>query len=106
MSKSIEDPLFYSTKDLTKYWGRFIDDVFGMFNGNMKQAEWYFDKLNNLHPGQVHFKWDWSREGGIFLNVEIFINRETQKFETKYYVKPSNKRLFLHYKSNHPQHVF
>ena len=72
----------------------------------MKQAEWDFNKLNNLYPGQFHFKWDWSREGGIFLNVEIFINRETQKFETKYYVKPSNKRLFLHYKSNHPQHVF
>jgi hypothetical protein len=36
-----------------------------MFNGNMTQAERYFDKLNNLDPGQVHFKWDWSREGGI-----------------------------------------
>jgi hypothetical protein len=53
MSKSIEDPLFYSTKDLTKYWGDFIDDVFGMFNGNMKQAELYFDKLNNLHQGHL-----------------------------------------------------
>ena len=42
----------------------------------------------------------------IFLNVEVFINRETGKFETKYYVKPSNKRLYLHFRSNHPQHVF
>ena len=25
MSKPIEDPLFLSTNDLTKYWGRFID---------------------------------------------------------------------------------
>ena len=28
------------------------------------------------------------------------------KIETKYYVKPSNKRLYLHYKSCHPQHTF
>ena len=31
---------------------------------------------------------------------------ETKKFETKYYVKPSNKRLFLHFRSNHPEHTF
>ena len=26
--------------------------------------------------------------------------------ETKYYVKPSNQRLYLHYRSCHPQHTF
>ena len=72
----------------------------------MEQANWYFEKLNSLYPGQVQFTWDWSREGAIFLNVEVFINRETGRFETKYYVKPSNKRLYLHFRSNHPQHVF
>ena len=77
-----------------------------MFRGNYEQSEWYFQKLNSLYPGQVHFKWEYSREGGIFLNVEFFLNRETKKFETKYYVRPSNKRLFLHFRSNHPEHTF
>ena len=26
--------------------------------------------------------------------------------ETKYYVNPTNQRLFLNYRSNHPSHVF
>ena len=71
-----------------------------------KFLERYFDKLNSLFPGEVHFKWEFSREGAIFLNVELFINRETKKFETKLYVKPSNNRLFLHFCSNHPEHTF
>ena len=37
---------------------------------------------------------------------ELFINREKNIIETKYYVKPSNQRLYLHYKSCHPQHTF
>ena len=106
MSKPIDDEIFNSVKDLTDYWGRFIDDVFDLFRGNYTQAKWYFDKLNSLYPGLVKFTWDYSREGAIFLNVELFINRETKKFETKYYVKPSNKRLFLHFRSNHPEHTF
>ena len=42
----------------------------------------------------------------IFLNIELFINREKNIIETKYYVKPTNQRLFLNYRSNHPTHVF
>ena len=80
--------------------------MFDLFSGNYTQAKWYFDKLNSLYPGLVTFTWDYSREGAIFLNVQFYINRETKTIETKYYVKPSNKRLYLHYRSCHPQHTF
>ena len=106
MSKPVSDKAFYSVRDLTAFWGRFIDDVFNLFTGNYEQAEWYFNKLNDIFPGQVNFTWEHSYEGGIFLNVELFFNRETKKIETMYYVKPSNKRLYLHYRSCHPQHTF
>ena len=42
----------------------------------------------------------------VFLNIEIFINRQKKVIETKYYVKPTNQRLFLNCRSNHPEHVF
>ena len=33
--------------------------------------------------------------------------KQKQKIiEKKYYVKPTNQRLFLNYRSNHPSHVF
>ena len=106
MSKPVNDKIFSSVSDLTDYWGRFIDDVFDLFRVNYSQAKWYFDKLNSLNPGKVKFTWEYSREGAIFLNVQLFINRETKSIETKYYVKPSNQRLYLHYRSCHPQHTF
>ena len=106
MSRPADDSIFWGVKDLTLYWGRFIDDVLNFFQGCEKQAEWYFEKLNALYPGQVHFKWECSSSKGIFLNIEIFKNEKLKIFETKYYVKPSKKRLLLHYRSNHPQHTF
>ena len=63
------------------------------------------NKLNGLFPG-LSKVWEHSREGGIFFNVELFINRENNIIKTNYYVKPSNQRLYLHYKSCHPQHTF
>ena len=38
--------------------------------------------------------------------VQMFIVTENRIIETKYYVKPTNQILFLHFKSNHPPHVF
>ena len=106
LSKPKQDPVFWSVKDLTAFWGRFIDDVFSLFRGNREQAEWYFQKLSSLYPGQVNFTWEFSETGAISLNVEVFLNKEKEIFETKYYFKPSNKRLFLNYRSNHPNHTF
>ena len=62
--------------------------------------------LNNLYPGRIKVTWEYSAKSVIFLNIEVFINRERKIIETKYYVKPTNQRLFLNYRSNHPQHVF
>ena len=106
LSKPIDDPVFYSVQDLTRFWGRFIDDVLTLFGGNYDQAKWYFSKLNDLFPGQVNFSWEFSRDGGIFLNIQMFIDRDNRRIETKYFVKPTNQRLYLHFKSNHPPHVF
>merc|ERR1712030_311553 len=68
-------------------------------------GEWYFKKLNDLYP-DVQFKWEFSENSAIFLDIEIILNRESKKLETRIYVKPSNNQLFLSYRSNHPPHVF
>ena len=62
--------------------------------------------MNNLYPGKIKVTWEFSELSVVFLNMEVFINREKKSIETKYYVKPTNQRLFLNYRSNHPQHVF
>ena len=104
-SRPSDDPVFYSITDMTEDWSRFIDDVKVLFRGDKNMADWYFKKLNNMYP-DVQFKWEFSTESAIFLDVEIMFDRESKRLETKIYVKPSNKQLFLNYRSNHPQHVF
>ena len=94
-------------EDWARFIDRFIDDVLVLFNGDKHKAEWFFEeKLNSIYPGDVHFKWEYSEDSIIFLDLEIILNRETKKIDTKIYVKPSNKQLFLNYRSNHPRHVF
>ena len=80
--------------------------MFNLFRGDYKQADGYFIKLNDIFHDQLNFKWEQSFEGGIFLNVKLIIKREAQEIETMYYVKPSNMRIYLHYRSCHPQHTF
>ena len=92
--------------DLWAQYGRYIDDILGLFNGNREQCEWAFQQFNSLYPGHLVLTWEWSEEKAIFLNIELQIDRAKKIIETKYYVKPSNQRLFLNYRSNHPEHVF
>ena len=92
--------------ELWKEYGRYIDDILGLFKGNREQCEWAFQQFNSLYPGHLVLTWEWSEEKAIFLNIELRIDRVKKVIETKYYVKPSNQRLFLNYRSNHPEHVF
>ena len=87
-------------------WWRYIDDVFSITEGNKEDIDRALSLFNSLYPGQVTLTWEWSDKSMIFLNVELFINREKRILETKYYVKPSNQQLFLNYRSNHPDHIF
>ena len=92
--------------ELWKEYGRYKDDILGLFKGNREQCEWAFQQFNSLYPGHLVLTWEWSEEKAIFLNIELRIDRVKKVIETKYYVKPSNQRLFLNYRSNHPEHVF
>ena len=92
--------------ELWKQYGRYIDDILGLFKGNREQCEWAFGQFNSLYPGHLVLTWEWSEEKAIFLNIELIIDRVRKIIETKYYVKPSNQRLFLNFRSNHPEHVF
>ena len=74
---------------------------------NIKQYNiWALSEFNKLYPGELILTWAWSDSKLVFLNIELIINRDKNIIETKYYIKPTNQRLFLNFRSNHPQHVF
>jgi hypothetical protein len=77
-----------------------------LFNGNEAQAVWLINIFNQICPGQVKFTFEFSECSTIFLNLKLILNRDTDRIDIDYYVKPTNKQLFLHFRSCHPKHVF
>jgi hypothetical protein len=104
LSKEKNDPLFWSVRDLLDFFKRYIDDVLSLFRGN--QAKWFINIMNSICPGVVEFTFEFSENSIIFLNTRLILNRDEKQIDVDYHVKPTNKQLFLHYRSCHPEHVF
>ena len=100
-----EKTVFSSNQDLLekiKLWKRFIDDVLMLFRGSKEECEQLVEWLNSLMPGVVKFKYEYSFSRIVFLDLEISI--KNGKLETSLHTKPTNKQLYLDFKSNHPEH--
>ena len=85
LSKPIDDPV----QDLSRFWGRFSNNVCNLY----LLVTWFYSKLNELFPGQVKCVWEFRKDLGMFLNVQMFIDRENRRIETKYFVKPQTKAI-------------
>ena len=83
-------------------WKRFIDDVLMLFKGSENQCKQFVNWMNSLIPGVIKFKYEFSFEKVVFLDLEIFI--EDNQLKTNLFVKPSNKQIYLDFDSNHPEH--
>ena len=105
MRRPMDDPLFWSVKDIIAKWMRYIDDVLSLVNGDRTKAEFVTNKLNSLYPGKLVFTCEFSEITVTFLNLKLIFNREQKIIETDHYVKPTNARTYLHYSSNHPEHI-
>ena len=58
--------------------------------------------LNNLLPGVIKLKCNFSHSNLEFLDLRIMIING--RLETEIFVKPTNLQIFLDYTSNHPTH--
>ena len=81
------------------FWKRFIDDVLMLFKGSESECKDLVTWLNSLLPGVIKFKYEFLYSKIKFLDLEISIHEGLLK--TNLFVKPSNKQLFLDFKSNH-----
>ena len=102
---NFEKIVFSSNQDLLRkviLWKRFIDDVLMLFRGSEMDCKNLVEWLNNLMPGVIKFKYEFSYAKIVFLDLEIFL--EDGFLKTNLHIKPSNKQLYLDYNSNHPTH--
>lgn len=81
---------------------RYIDDIFGLFNGSEQSLTEWVTYLNNSHHS-IKFTMEKSETEIPFLDTLVYIQNEIIK--TKLYIKPTDKKQYLHYNSEHVQHI-
>ena len=91
-----------------KLYGRFLDDIFGIWPGTKAELKEYETYLNSLIPGiKVTFT---VRDQIIeFLDTQVYKHIDesgTCKLKTKVFFKPTDTHQLLHRNSFHPTHTF
>jgi hypothetical protein len=79
-----------------------IDDIFGIWSGPKSELEDFIQYLNNNHD-TIKFTSDISETEIAFLDTVAYI--DNNKIKTKLYKKPTDNKQYLHFNSEHPQHV-
>ena len=81
---------------------RLIDDIFGIWTGSEAELSAWVKYLNDCH-NSIKFTLDFSKTEIPFLDTLVYI--EENKVKTKLYKKPTDNKQYLHFNSEHPQHV-
>ena len=87
-----------------QYLARLVDDIFFPWNQNENSLKDLIYKLNNFH-NSIKFEPHYSNSEVNFLDTVTYLNKTNYTLHTKLYIKPTHKNQYLHYNSNHPQHV-
>jgi hypothetical protein len=84
------------------FLARLIDDVFFLWNDSEDKLIEFINHLNSCHDS-IKFEVTYSQDTVHFLDTTIFI--KDGALRTSIFTKPSDKKQYLHYSSNHPLHV-
>ena len=81
---------------------RFIDDCFFFWTHSLEELTDFYNYINHCHP-TIKFEINYSNTTINFLDTTIYINNSI--LYTTIYKKPTDRKQFLNYTSNHPKHV-
>ena len=91
---------------LIKLWKRFIDDIFGVWTGTVRQFNMFVELLIKLaEPFGIRFADQQIGKSVNFLDLTLYLDPDNQ-IQHKLYRKETDARNYLRTDSFHPQHVF
>ena len=102
---SIEPRLQTLGLDKIHTWKRYIDDIFVIWLGSNEELTTFISKINQVHP-TIKFTYEHSDSELTFLDVTVYKGpqfKETGLLDVKTHIKPTNKQLYIHKKSYHPE---
>ena len=97
---SIERKYIYPRRIKPRIWFRFIDDVWGIFQGTEAELLQFVEYCNSFHDS-IKFTIEYSRTEVAFLDVITY--RYGNRINYTLYVKPTDTHSYLDYNSCHPQ---
>ena len=100
MRKWDEKLLEYERKPF--FYKRYIDDGFGIWDGDLKSLQDFQEYANNIHEN-IKIQLRWSRNQVEFLDT--LVKLDNGHIYTDLYVKPTDKQLYLRQDSCHPSHT-
>ena len=100
MRKWDEKLLEYSHKPF--FYKRYIDDGFGIWDGDLKSLKDFQEYANKIHEN-IKIQLRWSRNQVEFLDT--LVKLDNGHICTDLYVKPTDKQLYLRQDSCHPSHT-
>lgn len=91
---------------LIDLWRRFIDDVFGVWLGTVRQFNLFVEVLNKLaQPYGIRFADQQIGKTVNFLDITLTLDNSNQ-IQYRLYRKETDARNYLRTDSFHPEHVF
>ena len=82
------------------YYGRFIDDIFMIWEHGIDKLKEFVDHMNSQHP-TIKFTHEFSENQLSFLDTTVVIDHNINQVYTKLYTKPADTHSYLHWTSSH-----
>ena len=104
---SLEPTLLSLGQPHINMWKRFIDDIFLIWTGSPDQLKSFTSEINTVHP-TIKFTYEQSENELTFLDVIVYKGPQfttTGLLDVKTHIKPTNKQLYVHKTSYHPDSV-
>ena len=92
--------IYPTTKQKTKLYLRFIDDIFMLWTGTLAELEVFEKSINEIHHS-IKLTFEHSYKEINFLDTTITIS-SNGRLETKIFKKPTDRSNYLHNTSYHP----
>ena len=101
--ESFEEKLLETTPLKPKYWRRYVDDTFVVWQHGSHALDEFHQHLNDICPS-IQFTREVEENGKLpFLDVEVV--RSGDAIKTMVYRKPTSSNVYIHHASHHADSI-
>ena len=95
-----EDQHVYTYSKQPLLWKRFIDDIFAIWQYGRDELDIFIQHLNS-RMDSMKFEADISEGNVHFLDVDVFLDTDSNQIKTTLYTKPTDSHNYINYQSCH-----